>query len=115
MVRLWFIKIFDQPLVRNVLLPPSMPMIWPVIHPASSDTNKLAIGAISSGSPRRGMACMAAMAVAMLSLLVKPFARSVRVKEGAMQLTRILGASSAANDRVSPSIAPFAMAIEAWA
>ena len=31
-----------------------------------------------------------------------------------MALTRIPGASSAASERVSPSTAPFAMAMEAW-
>ena len=45
---------------------------------------------------------------------VSCLASGVFVKEGAIALTRILGASSAARDFVSPSMAPFAIAMDAW-
>ena len=54
------------------------------------------------------------MAVAICSLEVRAAASGVFVSEGATQLTRIFGASSAASDSMRPSTAPFAMPIEAW-
>jgi len=36
------------------------------------------------------------------------------VREGAMALTRIFGANSAASEKASPSTAPFTAAKEAW-
>jgi hypothetical protein len=104
-----------QPLVRKVERPPSTPITWPVIQPASGESKSAAIAAISSGSPKRWAACIAAIEFATASLLVSVAASGVRVNDGAMQFTLIFGASSAASARVNPSMAPLAIDTEAWA
>ena len=58
--------------------------------------------------------CLSAELFLLSSLESRCAAKAVSVREGAMQLTRTLGASSAASERVSPSTAPFAAAMLAW-
>ena len=103
----------SQPFVRSVERPPSTLMICPVIQSASGESRKAPRAAISSGVPNRSSACSPATPLAICSLERMPSASGVRVRDGAIALTRTLGASSAASDRVNPSTAPFAIPIEA--
>ena len=80
---------------------------------ALSPIRKLAICATSSAELICLSGCLL-FALSMASSFLKmEEARGVLVSVGAMQFTLILGANSAANDRVNPSIAPLAAAIEA--
>ena len=88
-------------------------MIWPVIHPEASASRNSAIAAMSSTVPMRFKGCLSAIAARFWSLASNRSARGVSVNEGATQLTRILGASSAARERVNPSTAPLAAATDA--
>ena len=78
--------------------------VW--IQPASGDRRKTARRAISSGRPSRLRGCCTASASAASSLLKSCSASGVRVSDGAIALTRIRGASSAASARVNPDTAP---------
>ena len=62
--------------------------------------------AISLTFPKRFKGCRAALDSLFSVLFNKRPASGVSVYEGAIQFTRIPGASSAANERVNPSIAP---------
>lgn len=88
-------------------------MIWPVIQSASGESRKEVIAAISSGVPSRCSACSLAMDAVVCAFDRMSLASCVRVREGAMALTRTLGASSFAKDRVNPFTAPFAIPIDA--
>ena len=71
-------------------------MTCPVIQDASSLKRKAAIAAISPGSPNRLSGCLCSNAS---RPRIKGYERGVSVREGAMQLTRISGESSAAKER----------------
>lgn len=58
--------------------------------------------------------CRFSAASILASLPSRGEARGVLVREGAIALTRIFGASSAAREMVSPSRADFAEAMDAW-
>lgn len=60
---------------------------------------------MSDGAPIFFSACRFAL------LTFNPVANGVSVMDGAMQLTLIWGASSAANDLVNPSMEPLELAI----
>ena len=87
--------------------PPSILKICPVTQPASVESKNLAALAKSSAVPMRFKGCLCAAASFFSSLLNKLAAKGVSVSEGAMQLTLIFGASSAAIALVNPSSAPF--------
>ncbi len=79
-----------------------------------SDKRKAAISAMSLGDPIFFKGCLCALAF-FLSSVDKNFdANGVSVMEGATAFTRIFGASSAARERVKPSIAPLDTATWAW-
>ena len=93
-------------------IPPSSCNTLPVIQLLSSPSKKVAACAISLALPILPKGCRS-FAFSYLTSLFKNFdARGVSTKEGAMALTLILGANSAAKERVSPSIAPFEAATE---
>ena len=88
-------------------IPPSIPRIWPVIHCDLSDNKNTVASAMSVAEPIFFNGCRLAFA-SFFSSLDKSFAaKGVSVNEGAMQLTLIFGANSAAKDLVNPSMAPF--------
>ena len=77
------------------------------------DAEVRAAAAMSEGSPIRSRGCRLAAASLCRSLRRSRAANGVSVSEGAIAFTLILGASSAARERVKPSTAPLAAAIEA--
>jgi hypothetical protein len=93
--------------------PPSTLIICPVIQLESFETKKAASFAMSWICPILGMGCAADRLLTICSLDKSPLVKGVSVTEGAIALTRILGASSAAKERVKPWIAPLAIPIEA--
>ena len=88
------------------LIPPSTCNICPVIQFDLSDNKKQAISEMSLTVPTLFKGCLCALASIFCSLFNKLAAKGVFVKEGAIQFTLMLGASSADNALVSPSIAP---------
>ncbi len=70
--------------------------------------------AMSAAEPIFFKGCRSAFACLFSSVLSKLPASGVSVIEGAIQFTLILGANSAANALVSPSIAPLEAAIIEW-
>ena len=89
-------------------MPPSTLMIWPVMKLAFSESKKAAIDAISWDVPTFCNGCLAAEASRFSGVFNSLSAKGVSVRDGAIQLTLIDGASSAASDLVSPSTAPLA-------
>ena len=67
----------------------------------------------SAGVPDLLSGYLASIAARFSSDEKKLAANGVSVSAGARQLTRVCGASSAASERLKPSIAPFAAAIDA--
>ena len=63
--------------------------------------------AMSMALPIRFIGCRCALASFFSGVFNKEPANGVSVNEGAMQLTRIVGANSAASALVRPSKAPF--------
>lgn len=88
-------------------IPPSTCSTCPVIQLDFSESRKVAVWAMSSALPIRFSGCRSALAFNFCSVLSNLSAKGVCVRDGAMALTRIWGANSAASDRVSPSMAPF--------
>ena len=91
---------------KTVDRPPSTGSIVPVVQELVVESKKAAASALSAGRPNRGMGCAAATASAIFSfsVIALPISEPA-VRLGATQFTRIAGASSAASDTVSPSIA----------
>ncbi len=92
-------------------IPPSTAMTWPVIQ--GSCKSQSTDAATSSADPIRLSGCLSAASFCFSSLLSNRSARGVSTIDGATALTRMRGANSAASERVSPSTAPFALAMEA--
>ena len=69
---------------------------------------------MSSAVPMRFSGWRWALASLFSSVFNKLPASGVSVNDGAMQLTLMLGANSAANAFVNPSIAPFELATNEW-
>ena len=88
------------------LIPPSTCNICPVIQLDLLDNKKQAISEISFTQPTLFKGWRSALDYIFCSLFNKLAAKGVSVKEGAIQFTLMLGASSADNALVSPSIAP---------
>lgn len=103
-----------QAKVRTEESPPSGRRTWPVMKREASESRKETSWAMSSGWPVCWRGWRLAAASFFASLLSRGAASGVSVREGAMTLTRIFGASSAASERESPSTAAFAAAMEAW-
>ena len=98
--------------MRMAERPPSAWMIWPVIQADCGDNRNAASLATSSASPILFKGCLSSEVFFFSSDERSRAASGVFVNDGAMQLTRILGANSAASERVSPSSAPFAAAMD---
>lgn len=94
-------------------MPPSTWNIWPVVHAESLDNRNFAIAATSSAVPILFSGLRAARASRFSGVLISLEASGVSVNDGATQLTRMFGANSAASERVKPSTAPLADAIDA--
>jgi len=88
-------------------MPPSTASTCPVIQEDLSESKKAARFATSSVVPILFSGCLFAFASFFASLLSNDELKGVSVIEGAIQLTRIDGANSAANALVKPSMAPF--------
>ena len=84
-------------------LPPSTPIICPVIQELSSDNKNLAKAAESFPSPTLFRGCCFAIPSAIFGLLKIFPAILDLLKLGAIQLTLTLGANSAASETVRPS------------
>ena len=69
---------------------------------------------MSSAVPSLFKGCFSAFDALFSSLLIKSDARGLSVKEGAIALTLIFGANSAAKLLIRPSIAPFEIATWLW-
>ena len=95
-------------------LPPSTPIICPVIHELSSVSKNLAIAAVSFPSPILFKGCALAIPSATILFFKIGSAIFEFVKLGAIQFTLMLGANSAAKETVKPSIAPLTEAIILW-
>lgn len=93
-------------------MPPSTCKTWPVIQPAFSESKNAAMLAMSFVLPILFNGCRNALASFFCSVFNKEAASGVSVNEGAIQFTLIAGAYSAANDFVSPSMAP--LDAETW-
>src|SRR6185437_2656761 len=92
-----------------MVAPPSTMMVWPVMKLPSRAASSTAAPAISSGSPRRPSGVSTMRALARASSSQRARAKSVLMRPGAMQLTRILcGPHSAARPRASCASAAFA-------
>ena len=89
-------------------LPPSTPIICPVIHELFCVSKKLAKLAESTPSPILFNGCIFAIDSSMLEFLKTDFAILDFVKLGAIQFILILGANSEASATVKPSTADFA-------
>ena len=94
--------------------PPSTEIIWPVIHVDLSDRRKLIISEISSLFPILFRGCFSDDFWILTSLFKNLFARGVSTIDGAITLTLIFGANSAAKDLARPSIAPLDKATLEW-
>lgn len=95
-------------------MPPSTCMTWPVIHELWSDNRNAAIEAMSAALPILFNGWRCALAATFSSVESNCAANGVSVKDGAMQLTLILGANSAARALVSPSSAPLELDTKLW-
>ena len=85
-----------------------------MIQELSSLNKNFAIEDVSVPSPILFIGCIFAIPSAIFSFLSKLEDIFDFVKLGAMQFTLTLGAYSAANETVKPSIAPFAEETIAW-
>ena len=94
--------------------PPSTEIIWPVIHVDLSDRRKLIISEISSLFPILFRGWFSDDFWTLTSLFKNLFARGVSTIDGAITLTLIFGANSAAKDLARPSIAPLDKATLEW-
>lgn len=95
-------------------MPPSTCMTWPVIQELCSDNRNAAIAAVSAALPTLFIGWRCALAATFSSVESNWAASGVSVKDGAMQLTLILGANSAARATVSPSMAPLELDTKLW-
>ena len=95
-------------------LPPSTPIIWPVIQELLLVSKKLAKLAESNPSPILFNGCILAIELSIAEFLITELDIFDFVKLGAIQFIRILGASSAAKATVKPSIAALADEIILW-
>ena len=89
-------------------LPPSTPIICPVIQELLSVSKKFAKLAESMPCPILFNGCILAIDSSMVEFLITVLAIFDLVKLGAIQFILILGASSAARATVNPSIAALA-------
>ena len=83
-----------------------------MIQPLAGDNRNAASAAASAGVPNRLSGYRAAIASRFAGEFSKRSANGVSTSAGAIALTRIRGAHSAASERTSPSTAPLAAAIE---
>ena len=88
-------------------MPPSTFSICPVIQLDFEESKNAAMFAMSPVVPILFKGCRSAFASFFCSVFNSEAAKGVSVKDGAIQFTRIIGASSAASAFVSPSMAPF--------
>ena len=95
-------------------IPPSIDMICPVIHFDEGVSKNVANSATLEADPIDFKGCLSALACLFSSLLNSLEANRVSVSDGAIQLTRMVGANSAARDLVSPSMAPLEEPIKEW-
>lgn len=98
----------------TVLLPPSTPTICPVTQPCSFPRSHMAALATSSPSPTLPIGWLFSMPFLTASLDSMPSDNALVKRDGATQLTRTFGLSSAARVRVMPSIAPLEADIDVW-
>ena len=91
-----------------------MLIIWPVIHFDLSSSKYWVSWAISFAVPILFKGCLAAAFSILSSVFKNLFARGVLTIDGAMQLTLIFGANSAASYFVNPSSADFEEDTEEW-
>ena len=94
--------------------PPSGRRTCPVMNELWSLSRKSSMATMSAGCPTTCSGCRFAAAWRLVSSLSSDCASGVSVSEGAITLTRITGAHSAARLRARASSAPLAAAIDAW-
>ena len=105
---------FQSNYVLRLPIPPSSCKTLPVIQLLSGPSRNPAACAISLALPILPNGCLS-FAFSILDSLFRNFeARGVFTIDGAIAFTLILGANSAASERVSPSKAPFEAATELW-
>src|SRR6476619_5232170 len=73
-----------------IVAPPSMTMVCPVMKVPAAEPKNTAAPAISSGSPMRSSGERAVEAFSVSGLSHSALAKSVLIRPGAMQFTRIL-------------------------
>src|SRR5260370_9466445 len=73
-----------------IVAPPSITSVWPVVKLPAFEAKNTAAPAISSGSPIRSSGERAVEAFKVSGLSHSAFAKSVLIRPGAMQLTRML-------------------------
>src|SRR5947209_7202920 len=73
-----------------IVAPPSITMVWPVMKSPAAEPMNTAAPAISSGMPMRKSGERAVEAFRVSGLSHSALAKSVLIRPGAMQLTRIL-------------------------
>ena len=95
-------------------LPPSTPIICPVIHELFSVSRKFARLAESTPSPILFNGCIFAIDSSIVEFLITALAIFDLVKLGAIQFILISGDSSAARATVNPSTAALADEIILW-
>src|ERR1700733_3332803 len=101
----------DDEKSQLIVAPPSMTMVCPVVKLPAAEARNTAAPAISSGSPIRSSGERAVEAFSVSGLSHNALAKSVLIRPGAMQLTRILcGPYSQARVRASCMSAAFEIA-----
>src|SRR5271156_4199368 len=80
----------DEKLAQLIVAPPSITMVWPVVKVPALEARNTAAPAISSGSPIRNSGERAVDAFSVSGFSHSARAKSVLIRPGAMQFTRIL-------------------------
>ena len=95
-------------------MPPSIAHTCPVTQLALSESKNAIALATSCGAPTLRIGLRFCICSSFSGVLSRRAPSGDSTSDGATQLTRTDGASSAASAFVSPSSAPFAMDIDAW-